>query len=87
MNRGLYCQSLRRFTEAKKDFEKIISLAPDTVEYHYHLGTVCQELCQLKEAETNLLKSIELEPNYAPFGSLGKTYQKQGRLIEALQAF
>src|SRR5262249_44839437 len=51
-----------RYEEALADFDKSISLNPDSYEAHYNKGVVLQEIDRLKEAIESYDRAIALNP-------------------------
>jgi Flp pilus assembly protein TadD len=76
--------SQRRPLEALRELAAVVEQAPDTPSVQLLAGRAYLGSAQLKRAESAFLRVIELDPadHYARF-ALGRTLQRQGRLVEA----
>ena len=54
---------------ARKDFQKVLELAPDNVATMINLGLICASATEFAEAETILTRQCGLRPRPAPRGS------------------
>lgn len=64
-NMGVLFKELVRLPEAIQCFEKSLKLAPGLAEACYNLGLTQYEVGQIENAEQNLLRAIELKPDFA----------------------
>ena len=48
----------------KKEFEKAINMNPNAAESYFYLGNVYKHIDDIKKAETNFLKAVEINPDF-----------------------
>jgi Flp pilus assembly protein TadD len=74
----------RRPLEALRELAAVVAAEPDAPSVHLLAGRAYLGSAQLGRAETAFLRVLELDPSdhYAHF-ALGRTLQRQGRLVEA----
>jgi len=80
-NRGTLSFKLAKYKEAKKDFEKVISLNVTNARAYNNLGLVEQVFFDdAKKAAKHIKKAIELEPENPEFhNSLAEVYERIGK--------
>ena len=78
----------KNFIEAKKIYEKILTIKPNYKEVLFLLGTLLLQIEDLKKAEIYLIKAIEADPNYAQsHNNLGIIFRKSGKLTKSIKCF
>jgi|GEM_PF-6827441 len=82
---GIHYYEKDKLGEAVKEFEKALSLSPNSYVLHLHLALACLGLGELDRAATELNKAIELNPNSAEaYSALGEVYLKRDRPEESI---
>ena len=85
---GYVMMQIENFEEAKESFEKILANDANDDMAHASLANVLHKLGESAEAENHHLKSIELDPEYAPhYFNYANTLYDLGRKEEALAGY
>ena len=61
---------LKKFNEAKKNYEKAIQLKPDFTDAYFNLGSTLKDIGEIDSAEFNFRKVLSLQPKYPMQDSL-----------------
>jgi len=85
-NAAAVLASLGRNSEALTAASNGLSSFPDSAFLHWLRGNVLFTLGRYDESEQEYLTAVSLEPNEITWDALAETYQKRGRLPEALDA-
>jgi len=91
--RALYEQALTNLSERRLSLglsalKQAIDLDPDNPIYRNALGVVMLDLKRPTEAQVELEKAVQLDPNYAEAQhNLGLCYAEQGRFADAIAAY
>jgi tetratricopeptide (TPR) repeat protein len=78
------------YRESAKELETAITLSPDEVKYHYHLGRVYLYMQELSLAEKHFRQAATLSPQdryTGPHAALGYVLAQEKKLDEALIEF
>lgn len=71
-------EDVKDYGRAEVTLTKLLALAPNDPEVHFHLGTLNDRRGHYKEAEANLKRAIELKPDYhSAMNYLGYTYAER----------
>lgn len=82
---GFIALEMRDTATAVSEFDLAVQIAAGDPVLRYQYGYTLQELGRVKEAEEQLRKAIELEPEYAiPYFTLAMSLAAQGRDAEAV---
>ncbi|MFT7824469.1 MAG: tetratricopeptide repeat protein [Sulfurimonas sp.] len=85
---GYVMMQIENFEEAKESFEKILANDANDDMAHASLANVLHKLGESAEAENHHLKSVELDPDYAPHHfNYANTLYDLGRKDEALAGY
>jgi len=82
---GVFHNNHQQYAEAEKDFRGVVALVPDSPLQHRNLGGVDIALGRFVDAESELLKSIQLGPSSSAYTNLGALYLYIGRYREAVE--
>lgn len=82
---GVICANLMHLNQAKKAFQKALSLAPNVTDNHINLGNVFYQLGQFKESEICFNNAISLNPTPRAYLGIGLVLVQVQRLEEAAQ--
>ena len=81
----LYCD-LERWEEARDIFEQLIRLSAETIDHHYQLGAIYDQLEDRETAERHLRRALELDPRHVnALNHLGFMFAEQGRNLTEAQ--
>ena len=75
-----------RFLEARRSFQRAVTLAPDYANGFANLGAACQQMGEPEDAIRALKKAIELKPSYPGWSNLGSVYLSLRRYEDAADA-
>jgi len=82
---GIHYYEKDKLGEAVKEFEKALSLSPNSYVLYLHLALACLGLGELDRAATELNKAIELNPNSAEaYSALGEVYLRRDKPEESI---
>ena len=71
-----------RMDEALSSAKSLVDKEPGNQYYHYNYGVVLLKVAKYQEAESELLKAIEIDPNYEnAIYNLGVTYVSWGTAL------
>lgn len=89
INLGQLYNETREFEKAAEALQNVLRIDPDDARACFLLGEILHEkLNKSAEAIKILKQGLKLEPKYFNgYIALGNCYQKQGNLIDAIQAF
>jgi len=74
--------------EQKREMDLAVQISPEDAGIRYQYGYALGTLNKLKEAEAQLTKAIELDPDFAaPHFVLADVYQAETRKADALREF
>ena len=74
--------------EAANLLEKAVKLAPQSAEAHYQLGQLAMQKGRLKDAEAELLLSLQSDPDRSKAHfALSVVYRRMGRTDDATKEF
>ena len=74
--------------EAEVEYNKALSLDPESAEGHYSYGNLLLEIGHLSEAEEEYRKALDLNPYYPPIHySYGLLMRKMRRFEEAKKQY
>jgi tetratricopeptide (TPR) repeat protein len=80
--------SLKLQPEAQKLLQKAVSLAPQSAQAHYQLGQLAMQQTRLKDAESELLLSLQSDPDRSKAHfALSSVYRRMGRSDDAKREF
>ena len=80
--------SLKLQAEAKQLLERAVKIAPQSAEGHYQLGQLALQQKRMKDAESELLTSLQSDPNQSKTHfALSSLYRRLGRFNEAEAQF
>jgi len=78
----------KKYEETIRCFKKIITLDPNNLIAHYHLGKLYQQEGKLDNAISEYKKALAIDPEIRGlYNLLGDLYVSQGRINEALPEF
>ena len=63
---GQFFDALRMTDQTRACFERAVALAPDAHRWHHNLGRHLATMGELEEAEEQLRRALELDPDYLP---------------------
>jgi len=63
--RGQACTQLQQTEEAKRAFEILTALQPNSAEAHYQLGLILRQLDEKERARAEFMKALRIDPNHA----------------------
>jgi tetratricopeptide (TPR) repeat protein len=77
---GIYYYEKDRLVDAVREFEKALSMSPNSYELHLNLALAYLGLGELDKAAVELNKAKELNPNSAAvYSAMGEVYLEKGR--------
>jgi uncharacterized protein (TIGR03032 family) len=80
-NQAIELRDQQNWSEAIKQFEKVLQIQPGVVEAYYNLGIIYHHQNELEKAIANLQQAVKLKPDFAAAHfNLGMTYLKSGCL-------
>jgi tetratricopeptide (TPR) repeat protein len=80
--------SLKLQSEAASLLEKAVKLAPQSAEAHYQMGQLALRQSRLKDAEADLLHSLQSDPDQSKAHfALSTVYRRMGRVDDAAKQF
>jgi len=87
-NRGATFVQMNRYEQALADFDRAITLSPDTARYYANRAIAQLGLQRMEQSFADLHRAIELDPN-APitYNQLGNTYSEVGQRQQAIAAY
>lgn len=87
-NLAVTYQEENNFSQARKEYERVIQMWPLYAEAHNNLGVVYKELGMYDEAIGELKKALALDPSYAKaYHNLGVIYQMKGDWKQAVKNY
>jgi len=83
-NLALFYHEEKQFTQARREYEKVIQIWPLYVEAHNNLGLVYKELGMQEQAIAHFKRALALNPDYVrAYHNLGVIFHLRGDLKEA----
>ena len=80
--------SLKLQAEAANLLEMAVKLAPQSAEAHYQMGQLALRQSRLKDAEAELLHSLQSDPDQSKAHfALSTVYRRMGRVDDAAKQF
>jgi len=86
-NIGLAYQRLGRIDQAIEAYEKCSELDPRNQEPHLLLGGLCEEVGDLSRSIEAYQKAVQIRPDYSAYLSMGRAYEKLGRMPDARASY
>jgi tetratricopeptide (TPR) repeat protein len=87
-NLGRILHELKRYKEARQQYEVALARSPDDAEIHSNLGVLLRDLDQHEEAVARFRRALELKPEYGEaWVNLGNALHALARHEEACAAF
>ncbi|WP_319525224.1 tetratricopeptide repeat protein [uncultured Desulfosarcina sp.] len=84
---GRILNTLEKYSQSIKCYEKSIRLAPRYAEPHYNLGTVCHALHKIEESIGHYQNAIRINPGFAEaHNNLGAALNEIGNFSEARES-
>jgi tetratricopeptide (TPR) repeat protein/uncharacterized protein (AIM24 family) len=86
---GLVYYRQEKLAKAEEVYRKLATDSPDAHTLHYNLGLICMKLDRLVDAESSLLKALELSQGKNPkiHFHLGSIYERTRRFKDAIYQY
>ena len=88
IQKALYQQKMKKFSQAREIYKRILKKDSNHLNANYLLGTLYFEMGKLKEAEHYLNRAVQIDP-YSPsvLNNLGNLYKLQKNILKAEECY